>query len=278
MKWRGRRASGNVTTGSGSRRGGMLPVGGGIGFIILLLLSFLMGRNPLDLMSGGTQGPPQQAQQAQLDERGQFLSVVLADTEDVWTKIFNEHGAEYQKPTLHLYEGGVQSACGYASSDMGPFYCSGDDVVYIDTTFYDDLKTKYGATGDFALAYVLAHEVGHAVQNRIGTLQQVFALQDQMSETEFNQYMVRLELQADYYAGVYAHFAEAQGYLEPGDIQEAMNAAAAVGDDRIQQQTIGRSIPDSFTHGTSEQRMRWFMKGYEYGTLEDGDTFSATEL
>lgn len=281
MKWQGRRQSSNVNIGGSGRRSGMAPIGGG-GLLIIMLIVFLMGGNPLEVLNNGSsRNTTQQVSTLQSQEtktRQEFLSVVLADTEDVWNEIFKQHNLNYSEPKLTLYTGSAQSACGTASSQTGPFYCPGDETVYMDTDFYDDLHNKFGATGDFALAYVLAHEVGHHVQHQLGVLDQVFALKNKLSEVEFNQYMIRLELQADYYAGVYAHYAKKMGYLEPGDIEEAMNAAAGVGDDRIQEQAYGKSMPDTFTHGTSEQRMRWFKKGYESGTIEAGDTFSVKNL
>lgn len=281
MKWQDRRQSSNVNKGGSGRRGGMAPIGGG-GLLIIMLIVFLMGGNPLEVLNNGSsRNTTQQVSTQQSQEtktRQEFLSVVLADTEDVWNEIFKQHNLNYSEPQLTLYTGSAQSACGTASSQTGPFYCPGDETVYMDTDFYDDLHNKFGATGDFALAYVLAHEVGHHVQHQLGVLDQVFALKNKLSEVEFNQYMIRLELQADYYAGVYAHYAKKMGYLEPGDIEEAMNAAAGVGDDKIQEQAYGKSIPDTFTHGTSEQRMRWFKKGYESGTIEAGDTFSVKNL
>lgn len=280
MKWQGRRQSTNVTRG-GSSGGGRAPLGGGA-LILVMLIVFLMGGNPFDVINnGGTATSTRQNTTEQSEEtktREEFLSVVLADTEDVWKQIFKEHNLDYVEPTLNLYSGSVQTACGLGSSDGGPFYCPGDSTVYIDTSFYDDLHNKYGATGDFALAYVLAHEVGHHVQKQLGVLDQVYALQNKLSETEFNQYMIRLELQADYYAGVYAHFAKEQGYLEAGDIEEAIGAAEAVGDDKIQKAAYGRVMPDTFTHGTSKQRMQWFNRGYEYGTIENGDTFAQSQI
>lgn len=281
MKWQGRRQSSNVNIGGAGRRGGMAPIGGG-GLLIIMLIVFLMGGNPLEVLNNGSSRNTTQQVSTQHSQetktRQEFLSVVLADTEDVWKEIFKQHNLNYSEPQLTLYTGSAQSACGTASSQTGPFYCPGDETVYMDTDFYDDLHNKFGATGDFALAYVLAHEVGHHVQHQLGVLDQVFALKNKLSEVEFNQYMIRLELQADYYAGVYAHYAKKMGYLESGDIEEAMNAAAGVGDDRIQEQAYGKSIPDTFTHGTSEQRMRWFKKGYESGTIEAGDTFSVKNL
>lgn len=285
MKWRGRRQSSNVerSSGGGYRSSGggfpMIPMGGG-GFIILLILFLLFGGR----LGGGNIMPTQNNQVSQEEnynataeekELQDFLSVVLADLEDYWKEIFAQYGKTYREPTLHIYSGTTSSGCGTASSNMGPFYCPTDEGVYIDVSFYHDLKTQYGAEGDFALAYVLAHEVGHHVQKQLGILDQVYELQSQLSEKEFNKYMVRMELQADYLAGVFAHYTQENGYLEEGDFEEAMNAAAGVGDDRIQEKALGKVFPDKFTHGTSEQRMTWFQRGFKYGDLDHGDTFGA---
>lgn len=301
MKWKGRRSSSNVQKrgssgrgsfgsggfGGGGRGGGgfPIPMGGGLGTIILLVVLFLLFGNPLDSGSGPTGTPTQsQTEQSQQDltadeeELQDFLAVVLADTEDYWHEIFRQNGMQYREPTLVLYQDTVRSGCGNASSNMGPFYCPQDESVYIDVSFYHDLKYQYGAEGEFAMAYVLAHEVGHHVQKLLGVTDEVFALQQRLPEKEFNKYMVRMELQADYYAGVFAHYTQNNGYLEEGDFEEAMSAAAAVGDDRIQEKAWGQVIPDKFTHGSSEQRMRWFRKGFEAGTLQDGDTFNAPNL
>lgn len=207
-------------------------------------------------------------------ERADFVSVVLADTEDVWTDVFQDYGYVYKDPTLVLFSGSVQSACGVAGSSTGPFYCPGDANLYIDLSFYDELSQQFNAPGDFAMAYVVAHEVGHHVQTQLGLTKQLDSLRNQLSETEFNQYQVRFELQADYLAGVWAHYAQGLGYLEEGDYEEAINAAGAVGDDRLQQQAQGYVVPESFTHGTSDQRMYWFDRGFKSGNLEDGDTFN----
>lgn len=296
MKWRGRRSSSNVNRrgsagggfGGGSRRSGggfpMMPVGGGGGLILMIILFLVFGGN---LFGGGGNSAPtnnttQQEQgydaTAEEQELEDFLSVVLADTEDYWNQIFSERGMNYTEPTLHIYQDTVRSGCGVAQSNMGPFYCPADEGIYIDVSFYHDLKNEYGAEGDFALAYVLAHEVGHHVQKQMGILDEVYSLQSQLPEAEFNQYMVRMELQADYLAGVFAHYTQENGYLEQGDFEEAMNAAAGVGDDRIQEKAWGQVVPDKFTHGTSEQRMRWFNRGFEYGDLENGDTFGVDQL
>jgi uncharacterized protein len=262
--------------------GGRGLVGGGIGGIIIVLLVTLLGGNPGELMNSitgttsDTSAPYQETQQEK--ELSQFVSVVLADTEDVWTQIFKEKGLEYEKPTLVLYNGSVQSACGAAGSSAGPFYCPGDRKLYIDLSFYDELQRKFQAPGDFAMAYVIAHEVGHHVQTLLGTSDKIMPLRQKLSETEFNKYLVRFELQADYLAGVWAHHAQGLGYLEAGDIEEALTAASAVGDDTLQRKAQGRVVPESFTHGTSEQRKRWFDKGFKSGTIEGGDTFNTKNL
>jgi hypothetical protein len=207
-------------------------------------------------------------------EMGEFVSVVLADTEDFWTQQFEESGLTYEPPQLVLFNGSVNTASGYATSATGPFYSPADKTVYIDLSFYEDMQSKYGAGGDFAQAYVIAHEVGHHVQNLLGVLGQVSAQQRQLSEAEQNELNVRLELQADFYAGAWGYYERQQGWLEEGDIDEALNAASAIGDDRLQQQAQGYTVPDSFTHGTSEQRSRWFKLGYTTGDPSRGDTFS----
>lgn len=281
MRWRGRKQSSNVEDRRG--RAPRKAIGGGLGTIFLILIVWLLGGNPLSLLnnmqsSGATQGGNYQPS-AQEQELAQFVSVVLQDTEDVWHRIFQAAGSRYQEPKMVLYSGGVQSACGFSSSATGPFYCPGDYKMYIDLSFYDELRTKFRAPGDFAMAYVIAHEVGHHVQNLMGTSEKVMSLRNRVSKTEFNKYMVRLELQADFYAGVWAHHAQRlSNILEEGDIEEALNAAAAVGDDRIQKQSQGYVVPESFTHGTSEQRKRWFYKGFKSGDVNQGNTFEATSL
>jgi hypothetical protein len=213
------------------------------------------------------------------DEGSRFVRRVLGDTEDVWAALFRANGAEYQPPRLVLFSGAVDSACGRAGSATGPFYCPGDSQVYIDLSFYDDLARRFGAPGDFAQAYVIAHEVGHHIQNLMGTSAKVHAMRGRVSEAEYNDLSVRLELQADFYAGVWAHHAQAaRQILESGDIEEAMRCAAAIGDDRLQKQAQGYVVPETFTHGTSEQRVRWFKKGLESGDLRQGDTFKAGAL
>lgn len=280
MRWKGRRESSNVEDRRGGYSRGM--VGGGIGSIVVILLIYFLGGDPSQIMN-----TPQLDDQtttssyqgtAEENELAQFVSVVLAETEDVWTQLFSEDGLTYKYPKLVLYTGSVQSACGFSSAATGPFYCPGDYKLYIDLSFYDELKTKFKAPGDFAMAYVVAHEVGHHVQTLLGINEKVNSLRSRLSEKEFNKYLVRLELQADYLAGVWAHYANRTNLLEEGDIDEALNAASAVGDDRIQKSMQGYVVPESFTHGTSEQRKRWFYKGFNAGNLEDGDTFSAENL
>lgn len=279
MKWEGRRRSSNVEDRRGSRTPGV-AIGGGAGLILLVLVVVLLGGNPQALLQnlpstprGAPAGGPVAASPEE-EARAEFVSVVLADTEEVWHGLFAERGLSYREPTLVLFRGRVQSACGVAGSATGPFYCPGDENVYIDLSFYDELAGRFGAPGDFAQAYVIAHEVGHHVQNLLGTTRQVDAMRGRISETEMNELSVRLELQADFFAGVWAHHAQQMfGSLEEGDLAEAIGAAAAVGDDRIQKRAQGYAVPDSFTHGTSEQRMRWFRLGYETGDMTRGDTF-----
>ncbi|MBV1709916.1 MAG: neutral zinc metallopeptidase [Erysipelothrix sp.] len=276
MKWKGRTTSKNVTD---RRIGGSKTVIGGIGIAVLLIYTLVTG-DPSALLrnlfnGGSSNNAPLTVEE---EEMGEFVSVVLADTEVVWKKVFAEYDMAYQPAQLVLYRDTTDSGCGRASSNIGPFYCSADQTIYIDLIFYKDLKTRFNAPGDFAMAYVIAHEVGHHVQYQLGILEEFYDLRSQVSTAEFNQFSVRLELQADYLAGVWAHHVKGMGYLEEGDLQEAINAASAVGDDRIQQQTQGRVTPDNFTHGTSEQRVRWFLKGFNAGDLEEGDTFNATTL
>ncbi|HEY1404746.1 MAG TPA: neutral zinc metallopeptidase [Pyrinomonadaceae bacterium] len=282
MRWRGRRESANVEDRRGVSRGGM-AVGGGLGTIVLVVLALLFGADPRELLDQG-QGNPAQGTQTtrqvnpQEDELKRFSSVVLAETEDVWNTLFQQAGRRYREPTLSLFTGQTRSACGVAGASVGPFYCSGDEKVYIDLSFYRDMKTKLGAPGDFAQAYVIAHEVGHHVQHLLGTMEQVDARRGRMSEAEANRLSVMLELQADFYAGVWAHYAARRGIIEPGDIEEALGAASAIGDDRLQRQGQGYVVPDSFTHGSSEQRVRWFRRGFETGDIRQGDTFNARNL
>lgn len=278
MKWKGRAGSSNVEDRRGMSGGKAIAgVGGGLGLIIVIIFSFL-GGNPGDLI--GNLGTSEQSntipyeESAQEKELAEFVSVVLADTEKVWTKIFEENGLEYVEPTLVLYSGSVNSACGAAGASVGPFYCPGDQKLYIDLSFYQELQEKFNAPGDFAMAYVIAHEVGHHVQTLLGTTEEVMPLRQKLSEEEFNKYLVRFELQADYLSGVWAKHAQGLGYLEEGDLEEALTAASAVGDDTLQKQARGYVVPESFTHGTSEQRKNWFYKGFENGTIQGGDTFN----
>ena len=281
MEWKGRKASRNVEDRRG--KGGAMVAGGGIGGILIVLLVAFLGGDPgviLDQLGGSggtTSNQPYEATQEE-EELAEFVSVVLADTEEVWTEVFAEEGMEYVEPTLVLYTGSVESACGTAGAAVGPFYCPGDYKLYIDLSFYNELQTQFQAPGDFAMAYVVAHEVGHHVQNLLGVMEEVQPLRNQLSEEEYNKLQVRLELQADYLSGVWAHHAQGMGYLEEGDLEEALTAASAVGDDTIQQRSRGYVVPESFTHGSSEQRKRWFYKGFQSGNLKDGDTFNAADL
>ncbi len=271
MRWKDGRRSGNVQ----DRRGGGGVAIGGAGAVILVILALLMGGDPEEVLqqigapatSGGAPG-----QSAATDELAEFVAVVLAYTEDTWNGQFARSGGDYPEPQLVLFTGSVQSACGYAQAAVGPFYCTRDSAVYIDLSFYRDLREKLGAPGDFAQAYVIAHEVGHHVQNVTGVMERARAGSGADSDA------VRVELQADCYAGVWAHDADLRGVLEPGDIEEALNAASAIGDDRLQQQSRGQVVPESFTHGTSEQRVRWFRRGFETGDPAACDTFSARSL
>jgi hypothetical protein len=261
--------------------GGKLAIGGGIGGVIILILSLLLGVNPLENINVQDLGDALQNQQGtpspEDNENAQFVSVVLKDTETVWGTIFSERNEQYIEPQLVLFSGSDQSGCGFASAATGPFYCPADSKVYIDLSFYDELQSRFDAPGDFAMAYVIAHEVGHHVQHLMGISDQVHTAQQRLSEKEANELSVKLELQADFYAGVWAHYAQQMDILDPGDIDEALRAANAIGDDRLQKQTQGYVVPDSFTHGTSEQRMYWFKKGYESGDIEEGDTFGEIE-
>ena len=283
MLWKGQRQSDNVEDRRGISGGGM-AIGGGLGGIVVLVIALLLGADPRQLLeqsrgvdpsTGTTTSRPTNPQE---DELKQFSATVLASTEDVWADLFRQQGRTYSKPTLVLFTDAVRSACGEAGAAVGPFYCPGDQKLYLDLSFFNDLQTRFRAPGDFAQAYVIAHEVGHHVQNLMGTMDKVDAMRGRMSEAEANQLSVRLELQADFLAGVWAHYAQQKGILEAGDIEEALGAASAVGDDRLQREGQGYVMPDSFTHGTSEQRIRWFRKGLETGDLREGDTFSARSL
>jgi uncharacterized protein len=280
MKIEGRRSSNNVEDRRGMSSGGKMAIGGGLGTIVVALVVLLLGGDPTSVLNNSEESIPTESGQitttSEEDEMERFVRVVLAGTEDVWTRIFQQSNKSYRQPTLVLFRDQVQSACGYASSASGPFYCPGDEKVYIDLAFFDDLKEKFGAYGDFAIAYVLAHEIGHHVQNQLGILNDVNSQRSRMSETSSNKLLVRLELQADFLAGMWAHYDEQMFHsLDAGDIEEAMNAASSVGDDVLQKRYQGRVIPDAFTHGTAAQRKEWFRKGYTTGDFEQGDTFSA---
>ncbi|MCF8454022.1 MAG: zinc metallopeptidase [Pedobacter sp.] len=282
MKWLGRRGSGNIDDRRGMSGGGM-AIGGGT--IILVILGLLFGGDPQSILNQVSQNQPVQEGKvgSPQDDAGKFADVVLADTDELWTEVFRENGKHYERPTMVLFDDLVASACGSASSATGPFYCPSDRQIYLDLSFQAELKNKFGAGGDFPMAYVIAHEVGHHVQNLLGVSENVQRLRSSLSEAEYNQLSVKLELQADFYAGIYANYIaklqqNGESVLEPGDIEEALTAASAIGDDRLQQQSQGRVVPDSFTHGTSEQRMKWFKKGYESGDIKQGDTFNARDL
>lgn len=284
MKWKGRQQSRNVEDRRGQRVSGkgIAGIGGGLGIILVIVFTLLNGGSPIDVLNQIGLDEPQTSEtyegSAREEEMADFVAVVLQDTEEVWTKLFAENGMTYEEPTLVLFTGEVESACGIAGSAVGPFYCPGDQKLYIDLSFYDELSQRFNAPGDFAMAYVVAHEVGHHVQTLLGTTDEVMPLRQQLSETEFNRYLVRFELQADYYAGVWAHHAQGMGYLEEGDVEEALNAAFQIGDDTLQKQGQGYVTPDSFTHGTSEQRKRWFDRGLQNGTIGAGDTFNTKNL
>ncbi|WP_316013384.1 neutral zinc metallopeptidase [Roseobacter sp. HKCCA0434] len=284
MKWRGRRTSTNISDRRGGGRG-VAVAGGGIGVVVVVLAGLIFGFDPRPLLDSGLVGggpAPQQQSSGpnEIDDAAEeFVAVTLADTEEVWGSLFSQSGSSYAEPTLVLFTGAVRSACGTASAAVGPFYCPGDEQIYIDLDFFDVMERQLGATGDFAKAYVIAHEVAHHVQNLTGTLPQVNQRRQQVSQVEANRLTVRLELQADCYSGVWAHHADARfDSLEPGDIEEAMNAASAIGDDALQRRQQGYVVPDSFTHGTSEQRMRWFDQGYRTGSVGACDTFSTDRL
>jgi len=282
MRWQDKERSKNVEDRRGSG-GARVGAGIGIGTIILLILAFFLGGDPGQILNQVQQQQAPSQQRAEMpgqdEELAQFVSVVLRQTELVWGKLFQEQlGKQYQPPKLVLFSGQVASACGNASAATGPFYCPGDYKLYIDLSFYDQLRTRFNAPGDFAMAYIVGHEVGHHVQNLLGITREVQGQRRTLPEVEYNKLSVKLELQADFLAGVWAHhmYQMDQTILEKGDIEEAMAAAAAVGDDRIQKQARGYVVPDSFTHGTSEQRVRWFRKGLESGDLRQGDTFDAS--
>ena len=307
MLWRDRRESSNVEDrrgqggggfgggggfrvpiGMGGRRGGGIGIGG---LIIILLISWALGINPLSLLDGsGTMIPSDSSDSAASmgrpnpnsapaqDEMSRFVRVVLADTEDTWKEIFAQNGANYPDPILVLFSGSARSACGYASAASGPFYCPGDRKLYIDLAFYEELRRRFNAPGDFAQAYVIAHEVGHHVQNLIGVLPKFAQMRQTMGQTEANAMSVRVELQADCFAGIWGRYAADKGLLEQGDLEEALNAASQIGDDAIQRRTQGYVVPESFNHGSSQQRQRWFKRGFDAKSVKACDTFNANPL
>lgn len=289
MLWQGREGSSNVDDRRGVSGGGLVAGGGVVGVIILLVNFFLGGGDASQLPQVLQQGTGQRQQmnpeeKAADDRRADFVKVVLRDTEVIWGEIFRQKGENYVDPQMVLFTQRVESACGNASSATGPFYCPGDQKLYIDLSFYQELSQRFNAPGDFAMAYVVAHEVGHHIQTLLGTSEKVARLRSQLNEREYNKYSVMVELQADFYAGVWAHYeknlttADKRSVLEEGDIEEALNAANAIGDDRLQREAQGQVVPDSFTHGTSKQRMYWFKKGYETGDIKQGDTFNAPDI
>jgi predicted metalloprotease len=296
MRWRGMQRSENIEDrrgmgtggfGGGGMRPGMRRAGvGGFGLIIVVVLALLFGIDPSVLLQGVGQTPFDETSYSQptvpdaaSDELRDFVAAVLGDTELTWHEQFKELGGSYEEPNLVLFDGAVQSACGYAQSAVGPFYCPNDHKVYLDLSFFYELQQRFGAPGDFAQAYVIAHEIGHHVQNLLGILPKIDELRSQAGETESNALSVRLELQADCLAGVWANRAQSERQvLEQGDIEEGLNAATAIGDDRLQRQSQGYVVPDAFTHGTSAQRVRWFKRGIESGDIESCDTFNADQL
>lgn len=282
MRLDGERESSNVDDRRGLSRGGGIAIGGGLIGVVFLIIKLLSGGDVSQDIQQQAQGQQQQMtpeEKAADDERAKFVGKVLALTEDVWDSMFAASGRQYVKPTLVLFRNSVESACGMASAASGPFYCPGDQEVYIDLAFYEELENRFQAPGDFAEAYVIAHEIGHHVQKLLGISDKMDRLRQQLSGGEYNKYSVMLELQADFFAGVWAHHAQQmKNILERGDIDEALNAANAIGDDRLQKQTQGYIVPESFTHGTSQQRMYWFKKGFDTGDMNQGDTFRDSSL
>lgn len=280
MRWKDRQGSSNVEDKRGLSTKGI--VGGGIGTILIALVVYFLGGDPGQLLENtqtqSSQTSSEYKPSAEEQELAQFTSVVLAETENVWSELFRREGLTYEYPKLVLYTNSVQSACGVSGSSTGPFYCPGDKKVYIDLSFFSELRDRFKAPGDFAMAYVIAHEVGHHVQTLLGTMNKMNSLRSRLSEKDYNKYLVRLELQADYFAGVWAHYVERMNILEEGDLDEALNAASSVGDDRIQKNSQGYVVPDAFTHGTSAQRQKWFYKGFKSGDMNGGDTFNARDL
>lgn len=285
MRWLNTRMSDNVEDRRGSG-GGMrnLGIGGGIGGIIIIVLALLLKQDPQQIMQQVQQGAGGTEQSEKVtegsDEMSKFAATMMANTEDVWQKLFTSMNKTYTDPKMVIFTEASQSGCGFAQSAMGPFYCPADQKVYLDLSFFNEMQQRFNVSGDFAQAYVIAHEVGHHVQNLLGISDKVQSMRQQVSEKEYNKLSVKLELQADFFAGIWAYYAQKMNFvqLDPGDIEEALNAANAVGDDKLQQAGQGHVVPDAFTHGTSAQRMRWFKKGFDTGDLSKGDTFSATDL
>jgi predicted metalloprotease len=281
MQWMGRRESDNAEEGSSGGGGGRMALGGGVVGIIGLVIYLFTGVNPAQMLQGNSSDSQGQEQTTtklttSKNDEQKFARVVLADTEDTWNQLFKQMGRTYTEPTIHFFEQGVEtSGCGFAGSATGPFYCPGDQKVYLDLSFFQELEQRFGASGDFSRAYVIAHEVGHHVQKLLGVSDKMDQARQQLDETEYNKLSVKLELQADFYAGVWAYYQKQRGLLDTGDIEEALNAANAIGDDRL---TQGRVSPDSFTHGTSAQRVYWFKKGFETGDVRQGNTFAAQDL
>jgi predicted metalloprotease len=289
MRWRDMRGSGNIEDreGAGPARGlgGGMKIGGA-GLLAVIVVSLLLGLNPMEVLTGlEGQAPPSApapappgstpGAAAPTDETKEFVARVLGDTEDTWRSLFQRLGGEYQPPRLVLFRGAVESACGYANAAVGPFYCPGDHRVYLDRSFFEELSGRFGAPGEFARAYVIAHEIGHHVQNLMGISEKVQAQRGRVSETRGNQLSVIMELQADCFAGVWGHYARRRNLLDPGDVEAGLQAAAAIGDDRIQRQSRGQVSPESFTHGSSAQRVRWFRAGLDAGDVRQCDTFAA---
>ena len=283
MRWRGERQSENVEDRRGMSGGGKI-IGGGLGGLVVLVIALLMGADPRQLLEQQPTSDPSAGTQtsrpanAPEDEQVQFIRVVLASTEDYWTEAFRQMGRQYRKPKLQIFSNRVDSACGVAGASMGPFYCPSDEKIYLDLSFFEELRTRFRAPGDFAEAYVIAHEVGHHVQKLLGTMDKVDSTRGRVSQEDENQLSVRLELQADFLAGLWANYAQQKGVLDSGDIDEALGAASAVGDDRLQRESQGYVVPDSFTHGSSDQRIRWFRRGFETGDIRQGDTFNSRSL
>lgn len=285
MRWLNTRMSDNVEDRRGGG-GGMrnLGIGGGIGGIIIIVLALLLKQDPQQIMqqvqqgTGGTEQSEKVTERS--DEMSKFAATMMANTEDVWKKLFSDMNKTYTDPKMVIFTEASQSGCGFAQSAMGPFYCPADQKVYLDLSFFNEMQQRFNVSGDFAQAYVIAHEVGHHVQNLLGISDKVQAMRQRVSEKEYNKLSVKLELQADFFAGIWAYYAQKMNFvqLDPGDIEEALNAANAVGDDKLQQAGQGHVVPDAFTHGTSAQRMRWFKKGFDTGDLSQGDTFNTTNL